>query len=64
MHFDELCLEPDNAKPGSIRNIILTLCANDNIEQNWIYNEQVFFMKIFYFLLQIFFFFLDTSIRK
>jgi hypothetical protein len=42
MHFDELCLEPGDGKPNSNRNIIFTMCADDQIEQNWKYNEQVF----------------------
>jgi len=41
MHFDELCLEPGDGKPNSNRNIIFTMCVDEQIEQNWKYDEQV-----------------------
>jgi len=46
MHFDELCLEPVEGKPTSNRNIIFTMCEDAKTEQNWKYDEQVFFLKI------------------
>ncbi len=60
MHFDELCLEPGDGKPNSNRNIIFTMCVDEQIEQNWKYDEQVlqnnkkycfYFLKIYSFRL-------------
>ena len=35
IHFDELCLEGKNKK------IIFTMCDDNRIEQNWIYDRKV-----------------------
>lgn len=39
LYFDELCLEPQHGKPNSVRNIIFTMCDQNNRQQNWKYNE-------------------------
>jgi len=45
IHFDELCLEPADAKPKTNRNIIFTMCIDDRIEQNWEYDEKTLQLK-------------------
>ncbi len=61
IHFDELCLEPSKDKQTTNKNIIFTMCADDQKQQNWIYNEQVWSIRYFF---QSYFSFLDSSIRK
>lgn len=42
IHFDELCLEVGDTKTNGMRNIIFVICEDDRIQQNWIYDQEVF----------------------